>query len=612
MPATNAAHITVRSTHATSPQTLADAFRKLIRFRLFWVAGAFKLILGALVASTYLRDLFVPFVNYFVESHFSDPWAHFAQLGRLRAFPYPPVMLYVMALPRLLFSPFLASGTDLVTWRHLLIARLPLFLCDVLIALILIRWLPGRADRVVKYYWCSPIVIYVTYWHGQLDLVPTALFLLSLYLFRGGKHYASMGVFGLALASKTHLLVAFPFLLTYLFQESGARKVARGALIALGTFAAATLPFIFRPGFQQMVFATPEQARLFALQVEVGPGMWLMLAPAAILVLWFRFLWYRHRNWDLLMLYLGILFSVFVLLAPPAPGYVLWSLPFLVHFVCRGRKSDFVPLLAYSVVYLVFFWIRQASDLFDGWRITAPAVASLRSPFELVSVLHPDAGMLLQKASFTIMEACLGGVVLFMYLSGVRRNDVFRTRMRPLMIGVAGDSGAGKDTLVHMLCGVLGKERVTIVSGDDYHKWPRGHEMWQTYTHLDTRANDLPRQQTDAIMFSLGHSVMKGSYDHATGQFNEAHSVDNNDVLVFQGLHALTTEKMRALYDLSVFVEPAEDLRRFWKVRRDHAERGHSVREVLKSLKDRSPDRELQILPQRKFADLIVRWYPLE
>jgi uridine kinase len=229
-----------------------------------------------------------------------------------------------------------------------------------------------------------------------------------------------------------------------------------------------------------------------------------------------------------------------------------------------------------------------------------------------VSVLHPAAGILLQKASFTIMEACLSGVVLFMYLSGVRRNDAFRTRLGPLMIGVAGDSGAGKDTLVRMICGVLGKERVTVVSGDDYHKWPRGHEMWQTYTHLDARANDLPRQHTDAIMFSLGHSVLKGSYDHATGQFTEAHSIDNNDVLVFQGLHALATEKMRALYDLSVFVEPAEDLRRFWKVRRDQAERGYSVGEVLKSIEDRSGDRDLHILPQRKFADLIVRWYPLE
>jgi uridine kinase len=597
---------------SANPPTLAAAFRTLCHYRLFWFAGAFKLVLGSLVASTYLRDLFLPFLNYFVESHFSDPWAHFAQLGRIRAFPYPPVMLYVMSLPRALFSPLLPSGMDTVTWGHLLVARIPLLACDLLIALVLVRWLPGRADRIVKYYWCSPIAIYVSYWHGQLDVVPTALFLLSLYLLRGNRHYAAMSVFGLALASKTHLLIALPFLLTYLYQESGARKTARSALLALAVYVMATLPYLFRPGFGQMVFATQEQARLFALQVAIGPGMWLMVAPAAILLLWFRFLWYRHRNWDLLMLYLGILFSVFVLLAPPAPGYVFWSLPFLVHFVCRGRKSDFLPLLSYNVVYLVFFWTGNGSDLFDAWRVVAPAIANLSNPSQLLGSINPNAVILLQKCSFTVMEVCLAGVILFMYISGVRRSDVFRMRTSPLMIGIAGDSGAGKDTFVQLIRSFLERERVTVVSGDDYHRWPRGHEMWRGLTHLDVRANDLQRQSSDAIMFSLGHPVLKGTYDHSTGQFTEERSVDCNDVLVFQGLHALATEKMRSLYDLAVFVEPDEDLRRLWKVRRDQSERGHSLAGVLKSLEDRSKDRELYILPQKEFADVIVRWYSLE
>lgn len=605
-------HTFVAPQAAGHSPTLADAFRTLRQYRLFWFGAAFKLLLGALLASTYLRDLFIPFLNYFVESRFSDPWSHFAQLGNVRAFPYPPTMLYVMSLPRLLFAPLLPSGVDTVTWKHLVVARIPLLACDLLIVLILVRWLPGKADRVIKYYWCSPIAIYISYWHGQLDVVPTALFLLCLYFLRENRQLVAMAVFGLALASKTHLLIAVPFLLTYLYQESGARKTVQAGLMAFGVYVAAIMPYVFRPGFRQMVFGTQEQARLFALQIPFGPGMWLMVAPAAILLLWFRFLGYRHRNWDLLMLYLGILFSAFVLLAPPAPGYVFWSLPFLVHFVCRGRRSDFVPLLSYNIVYLAFFWVAQGSDLFDGWRVIAPTIARLPGPFELLSSINGNAVILLQKCSFTVMEACLAGVILFMYVSGVRRSDAFRMRISPLMIGVAGDSGAGKDNLVRLISNFLGEERVTVVSGDDYHRWPRGHEMWRSLTPLDVRANDLHRQSSHAIMFSLGQPVLKGTYDHSAGQFTEECSVDSNDVLVFQGLHALATEKMRSLYDLAVFVEPDEDLRRFWKVRRDRTERGYSPAAVLKSLEDRSRDRELHILPQRVFADMIVRWYPLE
>ena len=47
----------------------------------------------------------------------------------------------------------------------------------------------------------------------------------------------------------------------------------------------------------------------------------VLLAPAAMTLLWFRFIAYPKWNWDLFHLYIGILFCVFVLLAPPAPGY---------------------------------------------------------------------------------------------------------------------------------------------------------------------------------------------------------------------------------------------------------------------------------------------------
>ena len=80
------------------------------------------------------------------------------------------------------------------------------------------------------------------------------------------------------------------------------------------------------------------------------------------------------------MLYLGILFSIFILLAPPAPGYVLWSLPFLLHFLCRARSRDAIPLVVYSVAYLVFFWLDQSSDLFDAWKTTLPSLAAHVTP----------------------------------------------------------------------------------------------------------------------------------------------------------------------------------------------------------------------------------------
>ena len=582
--------------------------REFFRAPLFWVILALKLILGSLVASTYLRDLFVPFVNYFVESHFSNPWVHFAASGQLNAFPYPPVMLYLLAIPRFLFGFLLPSGTNTVTWMHLLVMRLPLLTCDLAVAITLLHWFPGRVQRVLKYYWASPLAIYITYWHGQLDIMPTALFVGSLYFLRLRRFNQAMLVFGLALATKTHLLVALPFLLVYLYQETDLLTTVRGAATSLGVYFAILAPEILRPEFRKMVFGTQEQARLTQLQVAMGSNMWLLVAPAAILLLWFRFLAYRHRNWDLLMLFQAILFSVFILLVPPAPGYVLWSLPFLVYYVCRGRNTDAVPLACYNFFYIAFFWLQKNSDLFDAWRVVAPSIAGLATPYEFIARMNPPLALLLQKVGFTLMEASLAGIIMVVYLTGVRRNDAYRARSTPVMLGIAGDSGAGKDTFVQLILPLLSENRTTVVAGDDYHRWPRGHEMWRIYTPLNLRANNLHKQHSDAITFSMGQSVLKGTYDHSSGRFTEDRLVDANEIVILQGLHTLASEPLRKMYDLAVFLDPDEDLRCRWKLRRDHKARGYSQEQVLQAIEDREADRHAFILPQRRNADLVVSW----
>jgi uridine kinase len=581
---------------------------------LFWGVLALKLALGATAGSYYPRDLFVPFLNYFVESGFENPWAHFAALGRLNSFPYPPVMLYALAGPRLALGWLLPAGTDTVTGLHFLALRLPLLAADAGLALILLRWFPHRARRVLLFYWCSPFVIYITYWHGQLDLIPTALFVLALALLRGRRPVLALAVYGLALAAKSHLWVALPFVLVYVHQQHGWRRLLEAAGAALAVYALAVLPYLPDPAFRQMVYGTPEQTRLFAFQLPVGPssptgGQWLavLLAPGAIVILWFRFVGYARRNWDLFMLFLGILFCVFILLAPPAQGYFLWSLPFLVHFIARRPRGDALPYAAYALAYLAFFWLGDQSDLRDAWRVPAPGWAAGPTPYEWLRDRDPARAELAQNALFTLMQAALAGIVLNMYLLGVRSNAVYRMRTTPVLIGLAGDSGAGKSTLARLLQDLFGERRVTVINGDDYHRWPRGHEKWQVYTHLNPRGSRVHEQLEHAVAMHAGRSIVKGEYDHASGQFANPREVDPSEYIIFAGLHALSLDAMRGLFDLKVFLDPDEALRRAWKVQRDQAERGHAPEQVQRQFAQRRPDRQAYILPQRELADVVLR-----
>ena len=72
--------------------------------KIFFAVAIFKLILGALFGSMHLTNYFLPFLNYTIESSFSNPYEFYAQNERTEIFPYPALMLYAMLLPKVLFG----------------------------------------------------------------------------------------------------------------------------------------------------------------------------------------------------------------------------------------------------------------------------------------------------------------------------------------------------------------------------------------------------------------------------------------------------------------------------------------------------------------------------
>lgn len=67
---------------------------------------------------------------------------------------------------------------------------------------------------------------------------------------------------------------------------------------------------------------------------------------------------------------------------------------------------------------------------------------------------------------------------------------------------------------------------------------------------------------------------------------------------------------MRDVYDVRVFLDPPEPMRRMWKVQRDCSRRGYTTDQVLSELDRREPDSEAFIRPQRHHADMLVSFMP--
>ena len=55
-----------------------------------------KILLAGFFSSDYQEKIFIPFVDYFI-NNFENPWQYFYQENREVAFPYPPLMLYLLS-----------------------------------------------------------------------------------------------------------------------------------------------------------------------------------------------------------------------------------------------------------------------------------------------------------------------------------------------------------------------------------------------------------------------------------------------------------------------------------------------------------------------------------
>jgi phosphoribulokinase len=186
-----------------------------------------------------------------------------------------------------------------------------------------------------------------------------------------------------------------------------------------------------------------------------------------------------------------------------------------------------------------------------------------------------------------------------------------RGAARPVMLAIAGDSAAGKTTITRGLVEALGADRCTAVCVDDYHRYDRAERRDQPFTALHPDCNYLQIMEQHLQLLAMGQPVLKPVYDHHTGQLRRPVLVEPAEFVIIEGLLPLHTKLARACFDATVYLDPPEEIRRSWKVKRDTAERGYTADAVLAELDQRESESAAFIRPQRPFADIVIRFAPL-
>jgi len=177
---------------------------------------------------------------------------------------------------------------------------------------------------------------------------------------------------------------------------------------------------------------------------------------------------------------------------------------------------------------------------------------------------------------------------------------------RPVIIGVAGDSGAGKTTYTNGLRRMLGDDIVGMIPMDGYHKEDRATRRRSGRSPLDPDANHLSLLREHLEALRRGEVVHIPGYDHVSGTLTSPKPFAPRPILVLEGLHALYPE-FAPLLDYRVFVDPAREIKLRWKIARDTQYRGHAVQPLADEIRRREAEFRRWIEFQKTDANVVIK-----
>lgn len=561
----------------------------------FQIGLLLRLLLIFWIAPTPVTEWFVPFLDVSTGSPTLDPWAAWLEHGgEVNAFPYGYIMWLAFLPLTLLCKAFALPMT--------LGYGLTLISADILLLATIRKILPNR-DRLLLYiYWLSPIVIVGSYMLGYNDLIPVLLLTGSLYFLKRTRLILTGFVFATAISAKLSMVLALPFFLIYLQHNRPLKQHLPRLLTGLVAGSIFTLlPFLFSHAGLSMLLDNPEMDEVYKLSLDTGNASLVYVIPLAYLLMMYAAWRIKRPNFDLFHAMLGIVFLLVVLMTPTSPGWFIWVIPPLVAYQAASNRIAIAITTMFSLLYVVssLLSIPESQEVISQIPGLPASIREWLFSAKLLSVIHT-----------TIVAT---GIILAIrvWRESVSRNDYFRLSRKPFVIGVAGDSGAGKDTYSDAIKGLFGSHSVAALSGDDYHLWDRQKPMWQVMTHLNPMANDLEGFANDLVSLCDSKSIHSRHYDHTTGRMSRPFMIRSNDFIIASGLHALYMPILRECYNLSVYLDIDEGLRRHFKLQRDVHQRGHAEEKVLASFMRREPDSARFVRPQAAYADLVLSLQPI-
>lgn len=179
-----------------------------------------------------------------------------------------------------------------------------------------------------------------------------------------------------------------------------------------------------------------------------------------------------------------------------------------------------------------------------------------------------------------------------------------------IIIGIAGGTGSGKTTVVKRIANVVPEENVAILMQDSYYN-DNTHLSFEdrtkiNYDHPNSIDFDLLLEHINKLKSRkpIEQPIYSYTTHSRTGDYTVIHP---KEILIVEGILIFTSEALRKMCDIKIFVHTDSDLRLIRRIKRDINERGRDLEEVLNRYENTlKPMHNQFIEPTMKYADLII------
>jgi len=191
---------------------------------------------------------------------------------------------------------------------------------------------------------------------------------------------------------------------------------------------------------------------------------------------------------------------------------------------------------------------------------------------------------------------------------------------RPVIFGVAADSGCGKSTFLRRVNAIFGTttskahtptgDLITTICLDDYHTLDRTGRKDTGISALDVKANNFQLMADQLKALKQGRAIKKPIYNHDTGAIDPVETIHPNHIIIVEGLHPMLDKDVIDSLDFTFYIDVSDPVKKAWKIERDMVERGHKKEDIIASIESRKPDFEKFVEPQKANADVIISIEP--